>query len=198
MLACLYSLLQNRVVLAGLLFGTCIHLKLYPIIYTPVIYLYLCDPPKPTLLRLPTARHWRFGFATLASLLGLTRAGYWAYGWTFLHHAYFYHFTRVDFWHNFAPHFYPIYLFEGVLAINSSDAKEYYDTSLFPYKYIPEWMLEAFFQIPVLEKAYKVFKIVIMLPSVILICVFSFRYWRNQSFVWFAITFTFVSFNKVS
>ncbi|KAM7541335.1 hypothetical protein Aperf_G00000029742 [Anoplocephala perfoliata] len=96
-LACLNSLLRNHVVLSGLLFGICIHLKLYPVIYAPVMYLYLCDPPEPSLLRLPTARHWRFGFATLASLLK--------------------HFTRVDFWHNVTPHFYPSYLFEGVLSV---------------------------------------------------------------------------------
>ncbi|VDL18598.1 unnamed protein product [Hymenolepis diminuta] len=196
-LACLYCLLQNRIMLAGLLFGTCIHLKLYPIIYAPAIYLHLCDPTKPSVFRLPTLRHWYFGCATLASLLGLTGAGYWAYGWTFLHQSYFYHFTRVDFWHNFAPHFYPIYLFEGILAINSTNPKEYYDPNLFPYNYMPEWVLDAFFQKAMLEKMYKLFKILIMLPSLILIVVLSFRYWRKQSFAWFAITFTFVAFNKV-
>nr|CUU98163.1 Mannosyltransferase family protein [Hymenolepis microstoma] len=197
-LYCLYSLLCNRIILAGLLFGTCIHLKLYPVIYAPAIYLYLCDPTKASIFRLPTLRHWCFGFATLASLLGLTGAGYWAYGWTFLHHAYFYHFTRVDFWHNFAPHFYPIYLFEGVLAINSTNPRDYYDPNLFPYNYIPEWVLDAFFQNATLEWMYKVFKILIMVPSVILIVMLSLRYWKKQSFAWFAITFIFVAFNKVS
>ncbi|KAL5971621.1 GPI mannosyltransferase 1 [Taenia solium] len=193
-LACLWSLLQDRVVLAGLLFGLCVHVKLYPVIYAPVIYLQLCDPSNPTLSLLPTRRHWHFGLATLAALSGLTWASYAAYGWTFLDHAYFYHFTRVDLWHNFAPHFYPIYLFEGALALNETT----YDSSLFPYNHFPVWLLEAFFWPATLQRLYALFKVLIMLPSALLITGLSFRFWHTPSFAWFAITFVFVTFNKVS
>uniref|UniRef100_A0A5K3EQ19 GPI alpha-1,4-mannosyltransferase I, catalytic subunit n=1 Tax=Mesocestoides corti TaxID=53468 RepID=A0A5K3EQ19_MESCO len=194
-LACLLCLLKGRVALSGVLFGVCIHLKLYPIIYAPVIYLYLCegDPLTWVTLLLPNRRHWLFGFATLSSLLGLTWAGYAVYGWVFLHQAYFYHFTRVDFWHNFAPHFYPIYLFEGVLALNETA----YDVDLFPYNHFPVWLLDTFYQPATLRQIYSVFKILIMLPSVVLVTALSFQLRHRLSFAWFAVTFVFVSFNKV-
>lgn len=192
-LACLWCLLQNRVVLAGLLFGLCIHIKLYPVIYAPVIYLQLNEPSHPSIHLLPTRCHWCFGLATLTSLSGLTWAAYAAYGRTFLDHAYFYHFTRVDLWHNFAPHFYPIYLFEGSLALNETA----YDSSLFPYNHFPVWLLEIFFCPATLQHLYALFKVLIMLPSALLVIGLSFHLWHTPSFAWFAITFAFVTFNKV-
>ncbi|VDM25291.1 unnamed protein product [Hydatigera taeniaeformis] len=191
-LACLWSLLRNRVVLSGLLFGVCVHIKLYPVIYTPVIYLQLCDPSYPILHLKPTRRHWCFGLASLASLSGLTWAAYAAYGWIFLDRAYFYHFIRVDLWHNFSPHFYPIYLFEGVLALNDT----LYDSSLFPYNHFPVWLLEAFFWPVTLQRLYTLFKVFIVVPSALLVTGLSFRFWRTPSFAWFATTFAFVAFNK--
>ncbi len=196
-LSCLLCVLQGRVVASGLLFGICIHLKLYPIIYAPAIYLHLCGPGALTWRRLllPNQRHWVFGFATLASLLGLTGAGYAAYGWTFLHHAYFYHFTRVDLWHNFAPHFYPIYLFEGVLA--QAEKGDLYDANLWPYNCLPPWVMQEFFKVENLKRMYALFKVAIMLPAVVMIVVLAFKLRRKQSFAWFATTFVFVAFNKV-
>ena len=195
-LACLWCLLRKHIALAGLLFGLCIHLKLYPVIYAPIIYLQLCDLSQPINLfqLLPVKRHWCFGFTTLSSLTVLTWASYTAYGWAFLHQAYFYHFTRVDFWHNFALHFYPIYLFEGLLALNTTTT---HDPGIFPYNYFPAWFLEAFYRPENILRIYTLFKVVIMLPSTILVVTLPFCLYRTPSFAWFAITFIFVSFNKV-
>lgn len=151
-------------------------------------------------LLLPNQRHWAFGIATLSSLLALTGLCYAAYGWTFLHHAYFYHFSRVDLWHNFAPHFYPIYLFEGSLAQMAMDKNEsaVFDANLWPYNYLPRVFVEQFFREENLHRLYAVFKVAIMLPSAILIVALAFRLYKQPSFAWFATTFVFVSFNKVS
>lgn len=210
-LACLYCVLSRRVFAAGLLFGVAIHLKLYPVIYAPIIYLMLCEDQlhaafsgssKDRMKRIVSALLpitvdlWLFLLATLVSLCGLTVIGFVAYGWIFLQNAYFYHFTRVDFWHNFAPHFYPIYLFEGVLADQAVAVS--FDASLFPLNLLPLSLVQWFFKVENLRRAYTAFKIVIMLPPLLLIPVLSWKRCRQPSFAWFAVTFAFVAFNKVS
>nr|VZI06815.1 unnamed protein product [Spirometra erinaceieuropaei] len=222
-LCCLLCVLQERTFLSGLLFGLCIHLKLYPVIYSPIIYLMLCQrqlliatsaprlsvkgksPATLTrqrwrrLLRVilvPSVTHWLFALATLISLCSLTTVGFYFYGWRFLHQAYFYHFTRVDFWHNFAPHFYPIYLFEGVLSGEMATPSAY-DANLFPLRLLPPALLAWFYATPTLQRLYTLFKLLTFLPALILVPSLAFKLHRRPSMAWFAITFAFVAFNKV-
>uniref|UniRef100_A0A183SE72 GPI alpha-1,4-mannosyltransferase I, catalytic subunit n=1 Tax=Schistocephalus solidus TaxID=70667 RepID=A0A183SE72_SCHSO len=217
-LCCLLCVLQERIFLSGILFGLCIHLKLYPVIYAPIIYLMLCqhrlliaistprravEGKSPAniahhrwkrLLRVilvPCVAHWLFALATLISLGGLTAAGYYFYGWPFLNQAYFYHFTRVDFWHNFAPHFYPIYLFEGILS-GAMATPTVYESSLFPLRLLPPALLAWFYDAPTLQRLYTLFKLFTFLPALILVPALAFKLRRRPSMAWFAITFAFV------
>jgi hypothetical protein len=44
-LGCLYLLLQRRITLAAIVYGTCVHFKIYPLIFAPAVALYLLLTP---------------------------------------------------------------------------------------------------------------------------------------------------------
>ncbi|VDK84965.1 unnamed protein product [Dibothriocephalus latus] len=143
------------------------------------------------------------GLAVLGCLLCVLQERIFLSGFLFglcihlkLYPAYFYHFTRVDFWHNFAPHFYPIYLFEGVLS-GAMATPSVYDPSLFPLRLLPSGFLAWFYDTAVLQRLYGLFKLVAFLPALILVPGLAFKLHRRPSMAWFAITFAFVAFNKV-
>ncbi|CAL8095535.1 unnamed protein product [Calicophoron daubneyi] len=232
-LSCLLCVIQNRTILAGLLFGLAVHLKLYPIIYAPSVYLWLTRRPKKSpevgSLRglcnlLPNLRHVKFGLAALVSLVSLTTWGYVYFGgMRFLNQAYLYHFSRIDIKHNFAPHFYPLYLLSGLSwraseaeALTGSEAgatmlgktmdRQFLDRlrstigSVFSHfhddstlgKSLPR--LTSVTQVKVLSQ---VFGLASLLPALILIPGLSFKLYKIPSLSWFAVTYAFVTFNKV-
>ncbi|TPP61115.1 GPI mannosyltransferase 1 [Fasciola gigantica] len=236
-LGCLLLVIRKCALFAGVLFGLCVHLKLYPIIYAPSIYLWLLPFTKnhsPLSLKrrlwllLPRWPHVWFGIGAITSLGGLTYLGYLYFGgYRFLHQAYFYHFTRVDIKHNFAPHFYPLYLLSGlewrqsgltesgtisdILPIGT--ARRLYSrlqntiSSLMYNSNEAQEPLSSVFHFTIqsiLQDAFQLrlmklaFSLASVLPSIILICFLAFRLRLKPGLCWFTTTFAFVTFNKVS
>lgn len=233
-LSCLLALLQHRICTAGVLFGLCVHLKLYPIIYAPAIYIWLSDRSKrhaPSVrahLRalIPSMVHLLFGLTTLFSFAALTCACYhWFGGTRFLHQAYLYHFTRSDIKHNFAPHFYPLYLLSGLSwkmnelesmtsdvistgLLNYSGAGQLFDrlrTTLTGIRGADElgssshtwlnWLTrKALANVNTFQHA---FNMIALIPSVVLLPCLSFKLRHHLGLCWFAVTYAFVTFNKV-
>ncbi|VDP75531.1 unnamed protein product [Echinostoma caproni] len=239
-LACLLLVIHKCAITAGLLFGLCVHLKLYPVIYAPAIYLWFAPvvtnyrslPWKRRLwLLLPRWSHIRFSVGALTSLSVLTGLGYCYFGgWRFLHQAYLYHFSRVDIKHNFAPHFYPLYLLSGLEwrqsglveagtfvnaspagrardlldrlqstvagLVYSSDKTAKLGTSLTVlFRSAVQSLLQDESRLQILKL---VFSLVSVLPAVFLIPFLAFRLRRTPGLCWFATTYAFVTFNKVS
>jgi phosphatidylinositol glycan class M len=118
----IYYLLKKQYVLAGIFYGLSVHFKIYPIIYSVALYLYIdCD-----IKLILEGRKWEafkkglisknkvvFGLVSAATFFGLTYFFYLKYGYEFLYETYLYHFERKDHRHNFSVYFYMIYqLFE--------------------------------------------------------------------------------------
>ncbi|KAF8562056.1 hypothetical protein P879_04534 [Paragonimus westermani] len=173
---------------------------------------------------LPSKAHFRFGLAALFSLGSLTTASYvWFGGWRFLQQAYLYHLTRLDIKHNFAPHFYPLYLLSGLrwqvdqlfamtddigswTLFQSGLMGKLFDrlrTSMIGFAIgdtsksagLSEWLRsQAILNARLLERLFSTFA---LLPSLVLILAFSWKLHRQPSLCWFAITYAFVTFNKV-
>eukprot|EP00043_Microstomoeca_roanoka_P012020 m.115332 g.115332 ORF g.115332 m.115332 type:complete len:439 (+) comp15365_c0_seq9:101-1417(+) len=103
---CLYFALHKRPFLSGIMLGLAVHLKLYPIIYSLPLFLYVSPAPfwKPS----PARVHLITGFLLGAAVP--TLFFYLAYGMEFIQEAYLYHFTRGDIRHNFSVYFYALYL----------------------------------------------------------------------------------------
>lgn len=123
-LAALYFLLQRRFILAGFWYGLAVHFKIYPIIYSFVLYFWIDMDYQA----LKEKKLWKaiiskkgfftkdrliFTFVSASTFIGLTAFFYKIYGYEFLYEAYLYHFVRKDHRHNNSIYFYLIYqLFE--------------------------------------------------------------------------------------
>lgn len=113
-----YYLLKKQYVLAGIFYGLSVHFKIYPIIYSIALYLYIdCDT---RLIR--EGKKWEafkrgiisknkviFTLVSAGTFIGLTYYFYTVYGYEFLYETYLYHFERKDHRHNFSIYFYMIY-----------------------------------------------------------------------------------------
>lgn len=104
----LYNLQQNKIVLSGLLFGLSVHFKIYPIIYTPTVLLWLYHTSHSTKLFLKSSLI--FSFSSFIIFCSLNLFFWKLYGNIFIEEAFLYHLTREDNRHNFSIHFYSIYL----------------------------------------------------------------------------------------
>lgn len=117
-LAVLWEVSHRRSLSAGLIFGIAVHLKLYPIIYAPSLFLYLVSarqPRKSTLILDKLVPNWdaiKFITATVLSFSLLTGGSFLAYGNIYLQEAWIYHLTRRDTAHNFSPYFYLYRIFD--------------------------------------------------------------------------------------
>ncbi|KAK4469540.1 hypothetical protein MN116_007082 [Schistosoma mekongi] len=235
-LACLWCIMKQYLVPAGLLYGLCIHLRIYPIIYAPSIYLWLMvnsrngnnskknktsmHQSKSTfsiLTKLPNRNHLLFGISCLLSLVALTGLCYLYFGgMLFLQQAYFYHLTRLDFKHNFAPHFLSVYLLSGQKWIAERQTMPVYDlrqwfnnawkdlstlitywsgTASSGYSYLVWNLFTTYISSP--EFLHRLFNAISIMPCVILIPCLSFKLYSNMSLCWFVLTYVFVTFNKV-
>lgn len=231
-LSCLLLVIRKHALFAGVLFGLCVHLKLYPVIYAPAIYLWL-SPFAVThsslswkrclWMLLPRWPHFSFGIGAVACLGSLTYFCYVFFGgYHFLHQAYFYHLTRVDIWHNFAPHFYPLYLLSnlewrqsglaesGTISdvLPTGTARMLFDRlqntipSLMysmepgpvPFSSTIQSILKDRVQLQLMKLS---FSLASLLPPIILILFLAFRLRTKPGLCWFATTFAFVTFNKV-
>ncbi|XP_059479902.1 GPI mannosyltransferase 1 [Neocloeon triangulifer] len=99
-LAALLAAQKARPGLTGLLMGTAVHLRLYPVVLG-FNFLAACSTNSAR-FRLCLAGAVSFGLLTWFSWL--------FYGHEFLEHSYLYHLDRRDARHNFSPLFYPLYL----------------------------------------------------------------------------------------
>ena len=119
-LATLHCLLAGRITAAALLYGSAVHLKLYPIIYAPALVGFLLQPHGRALSASAILRCLRFCALSCASSGCLSLLCYTAYGWPFLNEAFLYHVTRADTRHNFSLYFYHLYLQASAAPIQSS------------------------------------------------------------------------------
>ncbi len=121
-LSTLYFLQQQRILLAGLLFGLSVHLKLYPVIYALSFVISIRSENHVSckwlssahILALITDRRRRaFIVSSIVSYSFLTGFSYFLYGYSFLNETLFYHVIRTDHRHNFSIYFYQMYLAQG-------------------------------------------------------------------------------------
>lgn len=113
-----YFILKRRYFLAGLFYGLSVHFKIYPIVYSIVLYFYIdCDHNL-----IESGRKWEalkknfftknrivFTLVSAFTFIGLTYFFYIVYGYEFLYESYLYHFVRKDNRHNYSVYFYMIY-----------------------------------------------------------------------------------------
>jgi phosphatidylinositol glycan class M len=114
-----FLVVRKRYILAGLTFGLSIHFKVYPIMLSLLLYLYISNGKsffnKDAL---------KFTFWSIFAFGIFTYFFYRKYGWTFLYESTLYHFERKDFKHNFSPSFLFIYL-------NLDNIKKWHSLMLF-------------------------------------------------------------------
>ncbi|XP_065581692.1 GPI mannosyltransferase 1-like [Artemia franciscana] len=92
-----YFVRQKQYLLAGFFHGLAIHIKLYPIIYTPLIYFALAN----NVLKV-NKRQLQFLAMTVVTFVFFTTLYFNKYGWEFLKETYIYHVQRHDKKHNFS------------------------------------------------------------------------------------------------
>ncbi|CAK7267781.1 GPI mannosyltransferase 1 [Sporothrix epigloea] len=127
-------LVARRPLLAGLLLGAGVHLKIYPFIYAPAIFWWMDAentrthriPSQPITARAAKAKtaagssrslsaffspaRLQLALASLITFVVLNVAMYSLYGFPFLQHTYLHHVTRIDHRHNFSPYNTQLYL----------------------------------------------------------------------------------------
>lgn len=113
------ELIKRNYVTAGLVYGLVVHFKQYPIIYAPVIFVFLrkYDNVKPLTVsqiihRLNpfSLRRIVFFVSFLLSFVGITYYCYLLYGDRYLYEGWIYHLKRIDRQHNFSVYFYVYHL----------------------------------------------------------------------------------------
>lgn len=124
LVALLWAVLNQRIILAGMLLGLAVHFKIYPFIYGISIVWYL-EPTttrgsdkkiKPASRNSPdasvlekismflTPARILLLVSSLATFTALNLLMYAIYGQPFLTHTYLHHLTRIDHRHNFSPY----------------------------------------------------------------------------------------------
>ncbi|VDM95709.1 unnamed protein product [Thelazia callipaeda] len=164
----LYLLIRNKWCLAALVYGwLAVHLKLYPIIYLPSIFLALSDVSssatwmeycKRIILNM---KGYVFVLILVLSLMSSVAFCYKLYGMSYLNEALLYHLYRTDTRHNFSPYFYVLYL-----TANDTQLLRFIGFCAF-------------------------------IPQASLILWLAFRFHEDLPFCWLLTTLVFVSFNKV-
>lgn len=141
----IYALVLKKTVLAGVLFGLAVHLKIYPIIYSLSIFLFLggnynqcqdlisfseCSSffkkfDNNIIVKLFSKERLKFFLSSAGVFCALFSCMHFLYGFEFVEHTYLYHIFRKDIKHNFSVYFYMLYLnrnqfFNFVCFINQS------------------------------------------------------------------------------
>ncbi|KAF1964877.1 hypothetical protein BU23DRAFT_491321 [Bimuria novae-zelandiae CBS 107.79] len=126
--ALLWAVLANRIALAGFLLGFAVHFKIYPFIYAASIVWWLDDDQIKgrranksatsaslfnQILSFLSRERLALALCSFITFMALNVIMYFAYGWPFLEHSYFYHLIRIDHRHNFSP-------YNTLLYLNSS------------------------------------------------------------------------------
>lgn len=110
-----YLLVKGHDILAGILYGLTIHLKLYPIIYALSLYFYLVQrkPYIKTQTKVyywiktltPDSNHFKFFIPSGISLASISYISYIYYGRNYIEQSFLYHLKRKDLQHNFSIYF---------------------------------------------------------------------------------------------
>ncbi|VDM61430.1 unnamed protein product [Angiostrongylus costaricensis] len=99
-----------------------VHLKIYPIIYLPSIFLHLCRLSARfgvSDLFKQIFSNWKgFAFISVGSFASVVLFFYWIYGEVFLEEFLLYHIKRRDIRHNFSAYFYLLYLIDEEESIS--------------------------------------------------------------------------------
>ncbi|EJP65890.1 glycosyltransferase family 50 [Beauveria bassiana ARSEF 2860] len=139
-MALLWAVARKRVVLAGVVLGLAVHLKIYPFIYAPAVVLWMDEERIATggrgkarksttktlleaAMRFVTPARIKFTVASLTTFMLLNVLMYSIYGTPFLVHTYLHHGTRIDHRHNFS-------LYNILLYINSATPRGSVSSSL--------------------------------------------------------------------
>lgn len=124
-LGTLLLLEKQYFMLAGVMHGLAIHVRLYPIAFSLAMYLSVHKDRHISLMKeafcrnavkqllsdlKPTCNHVKLVLACLATLGSLTGMCYALYGYRFLYESLLYHLGRRDIRHNFSVYFYLQYL----------------------------------------------------------------------------------------
>lgn len=146
-MALLYTVLERRVVLAGLLLGFSVHFKIYPFIYAPAIVWWMDasrmkrvqsdskaikDGPEQARFSAPrgaaqliqeflTLERIQLAVVSLATFALLNVSMYAIYGMPFLEHTFLHHVTRIDHRHNFSPYNVLLYLSSSAATTASGE-----------------------------------------------------------------------------
>ena len=108
--------MKNKIILAGITYGLCVHLKIYPIIYSLPLYLFIdsedisAESLKNIISNFFTKNRIKFTLISIIQFLILLVFFYQLYGYEFIYETYLYHLVRKDNRHNFSIYFYLIYL----------------------------------------------------------------------------------------
>ncbi|XP_008551095.1 GPI mannosyltransferase 1 [Microplitis demolitor] len=106
----LYYLIINKdSFITGLIHGLSVHFRLYPIIFSLIMYLSYRD--KHNIV--PNRNQFKFITGCMLSLFTLTLLSYYYYGYEFIYESLIYHLIRKDGRHNFSLYFYMHYLSVG-------------------------------------------------------------------------------------
>jgi len=172
-LAVLLCLKKGKLSHAAFLYGLAVHTKIYPVVYSLPLYLYLGShdafADSSLTLRnavdcvkniLPNKRQLSFVVTSFTTFAVVTLICYWIYGQPFLSQTYLYHISRKDIRHNFSVYYLMFYLMA--------------ESDLLPF-----------------------LSLLAFLPQLVLLCKTSFSFFRHPEFVFFINTAVFVTFNKV-
>lgn len=120
-----YLISKEQLTLSGFVYGLLIHIRIYPIIFAPMIVFHFCYILNKDIIRneagmiqkifiyIKSAFNIRilsFIIVTLLLNIILLLLFYRLYGYTFIYETYLYHTSRVDIRHNYSLFFYSIYL----------------------------------------------------------------------------------------
>lgn len=107
----IWTLLNKKWVLSGMIFGFLVHFRVYPVIYSLTIFLFLKrEENKPFSWVLPSTRSLKFFFSALGVFAFLFYHYFTLYGMEFVQETYLYHLSRKDHRHNFSIHFLNTYI----------------------------------------------------------------------------------------
>eukprot|EP01133_Synstelium_polycarpum_P004206 gene4206-4901_t len=191
-LVSIYFLFKKKLILSSIFFGLSVHFKIYPIIYSIPMYLYIDEsygskaPSKYSSLQTNSFSHILSNFfnknrltffaVSASTFLILTGLMYHLYGYIFLYETYLYHVVRADNRHNFSVYFYQIYLNTPIInSVHEAAVKAATGVSLSSVGVA----LASF------------------LPQVVLLLSISVAYFNDLEFCLLLETITFVAFNKV-
>ncbi|KAL8976246.1 MAG: hypothetical protein Q9205_007706 [Flavoplaca limonia] len=155
--ALLWAVIRRRIVLAGMLLGLSVHLKIYPFIYGASIVWYLESPaeytpgqksspatPQPTNQLLSITTILKFFnrsriiliISSLLTFISLNLLMYAIYSTPFLEHTFLYHLTRIDHRHNFSP-------YNTLLHLSSAAPDKVSSLKLESLAFIPQILISA-------------------------------------------------------